>query len=340
LKTIFKTVDLYIDLGTANTLIYAKRRGFLLNEPSFLAYRHDSPGPAELFGLGRPAKAMLGKNPPHLSVVKPLREGVIADFDGTARMLHAFLRRVRENIFWFRPRMIISLPCRVTPFERRAVEEVGLEMGAREVQLLDEPMAAAIGSGLQVLRNRGEMIVDIGGGTTEIAVISLGGIVASTAIRRGGDDIDEAIVQGLQKRHHFLVGEATAERIKIAVAHLNPSAGNFMEVGGIDLIKGLPGKLRVDSSMVFECVNSVVQDIIQGVRRTLELVPPEIAGDIAENGIVLAGGGALLGGLGAKLNQEIGVPVRLARDPLLAVAFGGAQVLEDDRLFDHVRRSS
>lgn len=332
--------DFYIDLGTANTLVYARKRGFILNEPTVLAVRHRSENHSELFALGREAKLMLGKSPENLSVMRPLREGVVADFENTVRMLHAFIKRAKENVFWLRPRLIISLPCQVSRFEKRAVEEIGYELGASTVHLLDEPVAAAIGAGLSVLGKRGQMIVDIGGGTTEIAIIALGGIVTSTAVRAGGDDIDEAIIAHLKTRHHFLIGEQTAERIKMEVADVNPVApqSKSIEIGGFNLLKRLPTRLLVDTNMILPAVDSVVREIIAAIRKALEECPPEIAGDIAESGLVLAGGGALLGGLRERIAQEIGIPVKISEQPLLSVALGGAKALEDSKLFEVIEK--
>lgn len=335
-----KTTDFYIDLGTANTLVYAKKHGFILNEPTVLAIRHWSEHRSELFALGQEAKVMLGRNPENLSVMRPLKEGVIADFDSTTRLLHAFVEKAKQTVSWFRPRMIISLPCQVSRFEKRAVEEVGYDLGASTVHLLDEPIAAAIGAGLPVLGKRGQMIVDIGGGTTEIAVIALGGIVTSTAVRVGGDDIDEAIMAHLKSHFQFVIGEQTAERIKIAVANANPRSGEarFVQAGGFSLLQRLPCRLRVDTGMIFSPVDLVVREIISAIRKALEECPPEIAGDIAENGLVLAGGGALLGGLRDRIAFETGIPVRISEQPLLSVAKGGAMALEDANLFDVLER--
>lgn len=328
-----KSVDIYIDLGTANTLIYAKGRGFMLNQPSMLAIKQTA-SHREVFGLGQPAKFMLGKTPEHISVLRPLKEGVIADFDNTVQMLSSFLFRIRENIFWFRPRMIISLPCRVSNFERKAVEEAAKTLGAGTVHLLDEPMAAAIGAHLPVLKNRGCMVIDVGGGTTEIAVISLGGIVSCTAVRIGGDAIDSGIIQYLRHYHQFVIGEQTAEYLKMTVAHL--TMNKSVLVGGQDLYKNLPSKKVITSSMVYPVVESVTREIILAAHKTMESLPPEIAVDIAENGIVLTGGGALIGGLKEALEYELNVPVTIPKDPLMSVALGGARALEDNHLFDSI----
>lgn len=325
--------DLYVDLGTTNTLIYGKGRGLLLDEPSMIAFRR-----LELFGIGHSAKKMFGKTPQNISIRRPLREGVIADFDTTAKMLYRFLKRVRENHILLKPRIIISLPCEVTEFEKNAVREAGYGLGAGQVYLLDEPMAAAIGSGLPVLSPKGQMVVDIGGGTTEIALISLGGIVNSMAVRVGGDHLDEAISMHLRNNHNFVVGEPTAERIKMVVGHLDPQATLFADVGGYDLNLGLPRKMKITSQMVLRPIEGMVREIIVAIKQSLEITPPELAGDIAENGLVLAGGGALLQGLADRLVTEIGIPVQIAQEPLLSVARGGAQALEDSKLFDGIQR--
>lgn len=332
--------EFYIDLGTANTLIYGKGRGFILNEPSVLAFTETFSRGRRVFALGRFAKKMIGKTPPNISVVCPMKEGVIADFESTSAMLALFIQRVREQFFWLRPRLIISLPCRVTKFEKCAVEETGYNLGARHVHLIDEPVAAAIGTGLQVLGNRAQMIVDIGGGTTEVAVISMGGIVTSNAIRIGGYNLDTAIVDHLRNQYHFLVGEQTSEFIKLEIANSSLAQGKTYscEVGGIDLQTALPRKISLTSHMIQAPVDSYVKQIVAALRSTLSECPPEVSGDIATSGIVLAGGGALLRGLDSRLTEILGIPMRIANDPLLSVAFGGAKVLEDPKLFDFVER--
>lgn len=335
-----KPVDFYIDLGTANTLIYARGRGFLLNEPSVLTVHQKTSGASDLIALGRSAKLMLGKTPEKLSVLRPLREGVIADFENTAKLLHAFIQRAKENIFWFKPRMIISLPCRVSEFEKKAVEELGYDLGARRVHLLDEPLAAAIGAGMPILGNRGQMMIDIGGGTTEIAILSLGGIVASNAVRIGGNDIDAMIIEQLRTRYHFAVGEQTAEKIKMMVgsAVLGRAAHSQIEIGGINLKKGLPESITVTEEMIFPAINHVVKEIISAVHKILESCPPEISADLAERGAMIAGGGALLSGLQLSLQQELGIAIQISSDPLFSVAMGGAKTLEDSKLFDLIER--
>lgn len=332
--------EFYIDLGTANTLIYGKGRGFVLNEPSVLAFTESFSRRRSVFALGRSAKKMIGKTPPSISIVRPLKEGAISDFESTGEMLTLYIKRIRDQLFWFKPRLIISLPCRVTKFEKQAVEETGYSLGARKVHLIDEPVAAAIGAGLQVLDKRAQMIVDIGGGTTEIAVIAMGGMVVSNAIRIGADKLDSEIIDHLRTRYHFSVGEQTAEFIKLEIANADLAQGeNYScEVGGIDLQSGLPRRISLTSKMIQDPVDRYVKQIIVALRFTLSVCPPEVSGDIATSGIVLAGGGALLSGLNSKLTAALGIAVRTANDPLLSVAFGGAKALEDSKLFDIVER--
>lgn len=335
----FKSLELYIDLGTANTIVFSKKHGFLLNEPSFLVIRKRAFSRSEMFALGKPAKLMLGKTPEKLSVLRPLRAGVIADFEGVSKMLAAFVNRIKCGLVWINPKLIISLPCRVTQFEERAVEEVGRALGAKKVHLLDEPVAAAIGAGLPILGNSAQGIVDIGGGTSEVAIMSMGGIIVSRAVRTGGDNIDDAIVDLLRSHHGFLIGPATAERIKIATGNAMPDGPLAdIDIGGIDLVSGLPRKMTVTSGIVFPAVDSVVKQIIAAVRSTLEECPPEVSSDIYQNGIVIAGGGSLLRGIVDRLTLELGIPVRLASDPLMSVALGGAKTLESPKLLDLVEK--
>jgi rod shape-determining protein MreB len=329
--------SLYIDLGTTNTIIYYKNKGFLLNQPSVMAYRNQG-GSQSLLALGQSAKQMIGKNPGNISIVRPLREGVIADFEDTAKMLAGFLKSAKENNFLFRPDILISLPCQVTNFEKEAVKEAALSLGASRVRLIDEPLAAAIGADLPVTANRGMMIVDIGGGTTEIAVISCGGVVLAEAVRVGGNDLDAAIVDYVRNHFNFVIGEPTAERLKMEIG--NALTSNLLErplsVGGFDLNKGLPTKLRLTSRSIFPALDGTIKLIISSIKKALEKIPPEIAGDIAENGLVLAGGGALLHGLKERIQAETGLVVSVTRDPLLSVALGGAKTLENDSLLDFV----
>lgn len=331
-----RSSDLYIDLGTANTLIYLRGTGFVLNEPSVLALKHLSQG-HKTFAIGQSAKAMLGKNPKFLSVLKPLKEGVIADANSTARMLDGFVSKLKTQTRWLRPRMIISLPCQVSHFEKKSVEEIGYNLGASNVHLLHEPIAAAIGANLPVLENRGCMIVDIGGGTTEIAIISMGGIINAQAVRIGGDSIDAAIISLMESKYRFAIGEQTAEYIKINVGSAIPSQA-AIDIGGLDLTNGLPRKFRITSEMIFPAINSVVVKIIGAIRKGLEECPPEIAGDISQHGIVLAGGGALIKGIKQRITDSTGIPVVLADQPLMSVALGGARALENHKLFDALKQ--
>lgn len=329
----FKSTDLYIDLGTANTLVYARGRGFILNEPSVLAVKKNSYNSTKLFALGKTAKRMLGKNPENLFVLRPLREGVIADFESTSIMLSSFIKQAMSQVLLLRPRLIISLPCQVTHYEKRSVEEIGLSLGAHKVHLLHEPVAAAIGANLPILENRGSMVVDIGGGTTEIAVISMGGIVTAHAVRIGGNNIDNAIINTLQHDYRFAIGEQTAEFLKIAIGSAIP-VDKSVEIGGIDLTCGLPKHRLVSSQMIYPAINTVVVEIIASIRKALEECPPEISGDIALHGIMLAGGGALIHGVAKRISNEVGIPVHIADKPLLSVAIGGAKALENDKLFE------
>lgn len=334
----FNSTDLYVDLGTTNTLIYARGKGFILNEPSVISLKHYSQKSSQLVASGMTAKRMLGKNPNNLSVLRPLKEGVIADFESTSRMLHSFIKDIKDKIFWLKPRLIISLPCQVTHFEKKSVEEVGYSMGARKVHLIDEPMAAAIGAGLPVVSNRGSMIVDIGGGTTEIAVISMGGIITAQAVRIGGNSIDSSVTDWLSTNYRFAVGEQTAEIIKLNVASALPGHNAAITVGGIDLTTSLPKRFEVTSTMIYPAVNIIVNETISAIKKALSECPPEISSDIATQGLVLAGGGALIHGLAARITQEVGLPVHMAKNPLYSVALGGARALENNQLFNALER--
>lgn len=328
-----KSTDLYIDLGTANTLIYARNTGFLLNQPSVLALRQTTSRPNQFRAIGQQAKSMLGKNPDNISVLRPLKEGVIADFENTARMLHQFVSQVRQQMTLFRPRMLISLPCQVTSFEKTSVEEIGRSLGAKKVHLLHEPVAGAIGAGLPVFSNRGSMVVDIGGGTTEIALIAMGGIITSRAVRIGGANIDDAIIHLLANKYRFAIGELTAEKVKIQVGSAIP-AENQLEIAGIDMTTGLPKRFLVTSEMIAPAIDSVVSQIVFSIKEALEKCPPEISSDLVDHGIMLTGGGALIKGITTKISCEIGIPVHIANDPLCSVAFGGARIIENFKLFD------
>lgn len=333
-----KSTDLYIDLGTTNTLVYGRGKGLLINEPSVIALKQGPKHSKDILKIGADAKVMLGKNPETIFITEPLREGVIADFENTSKLLKSFVGKIKENVFWNRPRMIISLPFKVSEFEKNSVRELGFSLGAKIVHLLDEPMAAAVGCGLPVLKARGQMVVDMGGGTTEIAVISLGGIVASTAVRVGGNHMNSAIRHHIRKRYNFLIGEPTAELLKIQVGAASLDSVRSIEVGGFDLNSGLPKKITVDTGMIFAPINLILNEILDSIKEALEICPPEVSGDLTDTGIVLTGGGALLQGVASRLFEETGVPVRVSDHPLLSVAMGGAKILEDVTLFDGIER--
>jgi len=316
-----------IDLGTANTLVYVRGRGIVLREPSVVAINRDT---HELLEVGEAAKAMIGRTPGHIIAVRPLRDGVIADFDITQKMLKAFIRRATKNGYFFRPRVIVCVPAGVTEVEKRAVKDATINAGAREAYTIEEPMAAAIGAGLPVNEPRGSMIVDIGGGTTEVAVISLGGIVTHQSIRSGGDEMDEAIVIYVKKNYSLLIGERTAEEVKITIGSAYPMGEHVMEVRGRDLVTGLPKTLTLSSVEVRHALAESVKGIVEAVKATLERTPPELASDVMDRGMVMAGGGALLRGLDKLIAMETGIPVLMAEDPLTAVVEGAGKT------FDHL----
>lgn len=323
--------DLSIDLGTANTLIYVRGKGVVLNEPSVVAIRQEGPnGHKQIAAVGVKAKKMLGRTPGNIVTIRPLKDGVIADYRVTEKMLQDFIHQVHENSF-FRPspRVLICVPCGSTQVERRAIRESALGAGAREVYLIEEPMAAAIGAGLPVEEASGSMVVDIGGGTTEVAIISLSGIVYSASVRVGGDRFDEAIISYVRRNYGSLIGEATAERIKFEIGSAYP--GNEVleiEVRGRNLAEGIPRSFTLNSNEILESFQEPLAGIVGAVRAALEQVPPELAGDIAEQGLVLTGGGALLRDLDKLLMEETGLPVVIAEDPLTCVARGGGRALE------------
>jgi rod shape-determining protein MreB len=319
--------DIGIDLGTANTLVYVKGQGIVINEPSIVALERQSRKP---LAIGAAAKEMLGRENPSIEVVRPLRDGVIADFDVTEEMLRHFIKKVQKNKLLVRPRIVICVPSGVTPVEMRAVRESAERAGAREVYLIKEPMAAAIGIGLPVEDAIGSMVIDIGGGTTEIAVIALSGIVTSKSIKTAGDELTDAIVQFMKRKHNLLVGQRTAEQIKCAIG----SAGMLDEelqhtCRGLELIQSIPKTILVDSTEIAEALSEAVSAIIDAVRQTLEQTPPELAADILDRGIIMTGGGALLRGLDRRLVEETSLPVIVADDPLTCVVRGTGKVLED-----------
>lgn len=322
--------DLAIDLGTANTLVYVKGKGIVCAEPSVVAVQKDSKGMKKVLAVGREAKEMLGRTPGNIEAIRPMKDGVIADFEITEAMLRYFIRKVHNRKNLVRPRIIICVPFGITEVERRAVRESAQCAGAREVYLIEEPMAAAIGAGLPVTEATGNMIVDIGGGTTEVAVISLAGIVFSQSVRVAGDKMDEAIIQYIKRKYNLLIGERTAEMIKITIGNAYPNGEvKTMDIKGRDLVAGVPRIMEVNSDEVREAIAEPVNAIVEAVRIALEKTPPELAADIMDKGIVLTGGGALLKNLDVLLREETGLPVSIGDDPLSAVVLGTGRALDE-----------
>ena len=321
--------DLSIDLGTANTLIYVRDQGIVLNEPSVVAIRHHNNNKT-VAAVGLDAKRMLGRTPGNITAIRPLKDGVIADFLVTEKMLKYFISKVHENSFIRpSPRVLVSVPCKSTEVERRAIRESALSAGSRDVRLIEEPMAAAIGAGLPVHEAVGTMVVDIGGGTTEIAIISLNGVVYSDTVRVGGDRFDEAIVAYVRRTQGSLIGEATAERIKIEIGAAYPQKEiHEIDVRGRNLAEGVPRAFTLNSNEILEALQEPLSMIVQAVKSALEQTPPELASDIAETGVVLTGGGALLSDVDVLLAEETGLPVIIAEDPMTCVARGGGKALE------------
>lgn len=323
--------DLSIDLGTANTLIYVRGKGIVLDEPSVVAIRQDQfGGQKRVAAVGLEAKRMLGRTPGNISAIRPMKDGVIADFFVTEKMLQHFIHKVHENRFLRpSPRVLVCVPCGSTQVERRAIRESALSAGAREVYLIDEPMAAAIGSGMPVHEASGSMVVDIGGGTTEVAIISLSGIVYSSSVRIGGDRFDEAIINYVRRNYGALIGESTAERIKHEIGSAFPGKEVLkMEVRGRNLAEGVPRSFVLNSDEILEALQEPLSGIVGAVLTALEQTPPELAADIAERGMILTGGGALLRNIDKLLSEETGLPVIIADDPLTCVARGGGRALE------------
>ena len=329
--------DMAIDLGTANTLVFVRGMGIVLNEPSVVAMNTRDNRPLE---VGMEAKRMIGRTPSYIQAIRPLRNGVIADFDITEKMLRYFIDKVHNRRFAARPRMVICVPSGITAVERRAVEEAAYHAGARRAYTIEEPMAAAIGVGLPVHEPSGSMVIDMGGGTTEVAVISLGGIVVSKSIRIGGDELDEAIITWVKKEYNLMLGERTAEQVKMAIGSAWPYPEEpAAEVRGRDLISGLPKTIVLTSQDVREAIEEPVQAIIDAVKLTLDKTPPELAADIMERGMVLTGGGALLTGLDQRLATETGMPIITADRPLQSVVLGSGACLEEFKIL-HVVLSS
>jgi len=319
--------DMGVDLGTANTLVYARGVGIVLREPSVVAKRVDD---GQVLAVGEEAKRMIGRTPGDIIATRPLRDGVIADFDTTASMLSYFIRKAANGRMWIRPRVVVGIPSGCTEVEKRAVIDATIQAGARDAYLIEEPMAAAIGAGLPVSEPVGSMVVDIGGGTTEVAIISLGGIVTSRSIRIAGDELDEAIIQYARRAYNLLIGERSAEEIKIAIGSAFPGREeSAVDVRGRDLVSGLPRTVRMTSSEIREATAEPVQQVVDAVKQTLERTPPELAADIVDRGIILTGGGALLRGMDRLLAEETGMPVSLTDDPLAAVVMGTGRALEE-----------
>jgi rod shape-determining protein MreB len=321
--------DLAIDLGTANTLVYVKGKGIICSEPSVVAVHKGGRGVDKVLAVGTQAKEMLGRTPGSIIAIRPIKDGVIADFEITEAMLRYFIRKAHNRKTLIRPRIIICVPPCITAVEKRAVKESALSAGAREVYLIEEPMAAAIGAGLSITEPSGNMIVDIGGGTTDVAVISLSGIVISRSIRVGGDKMDEVLINYVKKKYNLLIGERTAELIKMTIGTAYPTEDNkTMEIKGRDLIAGIPKTIEIKSEEVREALTEPINAILETVRQTLERTPPELAADIADKGIVLVGGGSLLANLDVLLREETQLPVMLAEDPFYAVAYGAGKALD------------
>jgi len=334
--------DLAIDLGTANTLIYMKGKGMVISEPSVVAVQTNINGQRKVLAVGTDAKEMLGRTPGSITAIRPMKDGVIADFDYTEEMLRYFIRKVHNRKSLVRPRIVICVPSGITQVEKRAVRESAESAGAREVYLIEEPMAAAIGSGLPITEASGNMIVDIGGGTTEVAVISLAGIVYAQSVRVGGDKLDEAIVQYMKRKYNLLIGERTAEAVKIGIGNVYAvdDEVQHMEVKGRDLVSGIPKTLEINSTEIREAMSEPVNTIVEAVRIALERTPPELAADIVDKGIVLAGGGAYLKNLDILLREETGLPVVAAEDPLTCVVMGSGAMLDQIDLLKQVAVSS
>ena len=329
--------DLAIDLGTANTLVYVKGKGIVLNEPSVVAVRRRDQGRSKILAIGKEAKTMLGRTPGDIIATRPMADGVIADFDITETMLRYFIRKVHNRRSLVRPRIIISVPSGVTQVEKRAVRESAESAGAREVFLIEEPMAAAIGADLPITEPTSNIIVDIGGGTTEVAVISLAGTVYSRSVRVGGDKMDEAILQHIKRKYNLLIGLQTAELIKITVGNAYPTdEPEYIEVKGRDLVTGIPKILTIDSEEVRKAISEKVETIIETVRIVLEQTPPELSADVVDKGIVLTGGGALLKNLDVLLREETRLPITITDDPITTVVLGAGKVLDNLSLLKEI----
>jgi rod shape-determining protein MreB len=320
------STDIGIDLGTTSTLVYVRGRGILIREPSVVAQEMKT---GKILTVGEEARKMIGRTPGNITVIRPLKDGVIADYDITEVMLRHFIEKVSPKPRFFRPQVVVSIPSGVTSVEKRAVLEASMQAGAKHTYLIEETMAAAIGAGINVYEPSGNMIVDVGGGTTGIAVISLGGIVVSESLRVGGDKFDEAIIKYIKKMYNLEIGERTAEELKLEIGSVYPEGeGKTKEVRGLDLVTGLPRTIAFTSAESFQALSEPITAIIDGIKAVLERTPPELGSDIVEKGIILTGGGALLDGFARLLNEETGIPIHLAEDPLSCVVLGAGKVLE------------
>ncbi|MEV4256374.1 rod shape-determining protein [Spirillospora sp. NPDC049652] len=333
-KLSFLGRDMAVDLGTANTLVYVRGRGIVLNEPSVVAINTNT---GKIVAVGIEAKRMIGRTPGNIVAVRPLKDGVIADFDVTERMLRYFIQKVHKRRHFAKPRIVVAVPSGITGVEQRAVKEAGYQAGARRVYIIEEPMAAAIGAGLPVYEPTGNMVVDIGGGTTEVAIISLGGIVTSQSVRVGGDELDQAIISFSKKEYSLMLGERTAEEIKMAIgsAYPGPDEEPNAEIRGRDLVSGLPKTVVISSEEVRRAIEEPVNAIVDAVKTTLDKCPPELSGDIMDRGIALTGGGALLKHLDERIREETGMPIHLVDNPLDSVVLGTGKTVED---FDSLRQ--
>ncbi len=329
--------DLAIDLGTANTLIYVKGKGVVTNEPSVVAVQKDNRGNSRVQAVGMEAKQMLGRTPGSIVAIRPMKDGVIADFEVAEAMLRYFIQKVHNRKSLVRPRIIIGVPSGITQVEKRAIRESAREAGAREVYLIEEPMAAAIGAGLPISEPSGNMIVDIGGGTTEVAVISLSDVVLSISVKVGGDKMDEAIIAYIKKKYSLLIGERMAEQVKITIGTAYPPEDVMnMEVKGRDLIGGVPKTLEITNKEIFEALEEPVAQIVEAIRAALEKTPPELAADIVDKGIVMAGGGSMLTGMDTRLREETDLPIILTEEPLTCVVKGAGLALTELKLLKQI----
>ncbi|ACB84111.1 rod shape-determining protein [Natranaerobius thermophilus] len=329
--------DIGIDLGTANTLVYVKGKDVVLREPSVVAIRKNS---GEILAVGSEAKNMIGRTPGNIVAIRPMKDGVIADFDVTQTMLRHFINKAYKRMTVFRPRVMVCVPSGVTEVEKRAVLDATNQAGAREAHLIEEPMAAAIGAGLPVEEPTGSMVVDIGGGTTEVAIISLGGIVTSKSIRLGGDELDEALIQYVKKKYNLMIGDRTAEEIKMTIGSAYLEENTHMEIRGRDLVSGLPHNQTITAEEIASALKEPVNNILEIIKLTLEQTPPELSSDVMDKGIVLTGGGSLLHGLDKLVAQETGMPVVIAEDPLDCVALGTGKALNQLDLLKRVTITS